>query len=926
MKVSTKLKLNSLAVLVFLSLNIVIAVILIRGMTVGMSQLIEVSESLNEATLEMEINTIETAQAVLDYIQRHEERDIERMYDSKRDFRQFADKFERLAVTQGEQELGRKIIDLYGEFETLGGEIISTSKQRHTNLRVIHKAVIDIDNLIDEKLQPAVDRSAPEAVTKLEDVLEMETNIAEAFVAIESYALEPNPELLKKVIDSKENFQRFETQYRGTGLSAEEDKWLDQIDKDFAEAMTTGIEIFTLTDLLHKKLNKFEGDLEEIDRLLDEEVQILIREETALAEDKVRRSGEIAIISLFVIGFFVIAVVAFVGWFVSKGIIDATNRLTEGAEELTRGNLDHRIEVKKDDELGLLADTFNKIAQSRKKAEDEQKRLFTVVEAKNQQLTANEQQLRASNQQLQSEITERKQAQKMRTLLMEAIEQANEIVIITDIDGTIQYVNPAFERITGYPRQEAIGQNPRILKSGKQDDAFYKDMWDTLLGGETWTGEFINKKKDGTLYTEEATISFVRNAEGKTTNYVGVKHDITERKRTEEQLEITKERAEAANIAKSQFLANMSHEIRTPMSIITGFSDILINEELTTDQLKSAELIRNAGKSLLTIINDILDYSKIEAGKLKVVPADFSLKTILDDVDNVMRPLAVKKKLPFEIICGETLPAIIQTDKGRLHQCLVNLVGNAIKFTQQGHVHLKVFPEDKDNKPFIRFDVEDTGIGVPPDMREHIFDSFAQIEKGSTRKHGGTGLGLTITSQLAHLLGGELSFTSDEGAGSTFSLVIPAGIHVTSLPSLEKEKAVREVIPAKEELRLYSGSVLVAEDNTACQSLSRKIFGRLGLKVTIAGNGKEAIEKTLNESFDLIFMDVRMPHLDGFQATEALHQKGITIPIIALTAHAMEGDRELCIQAGCDGYLSKPIEHEKLLKILDRYLPAKQLT
>ncbi|MBW8034555.1 MAG: response regulator, partial [Planctomycetes bacterium] len=317
-----------------------------------------------------------------------------------------------------------------------------------------------------------------------------------------------------------------------------------------------------------------------------------------------------------------------------------------------------------------------------------------------------------------------------------------------------------------------------------------------------------------------------------------------------------------------------------------------------------------------------LDYSKIEAGKLKVTPANHAIKTILAGIDSMMRPLAVKKNINFEVICGETLPAIIQTDHDRLHQCLINLVSNAIKFTSAGHVHLNVSLEHKDAKPFIRFDVEDTGIGILPDMQEHIFEPFAQVEKGSTRKYGGTGLGLPITSQLAHLLGGELTVSNCRRKGSTFSLLIPAGVDVTSLPTLQKEK----IITTKENTNMYSGSVLIAEDDKSCQVLTTKLLERLGLDITTADDGNEALEKSENQSFDLIFMDVRMPNLNGLEATKILRKNKKKIPIIALTAHAMEGDRKLCIKAGCDEYLSKPIDHNKLTKILDRHLPAKKPT
>ncbi|MBW8035168.1 MAG: PAS domain S-box protein [Planctomycetes bacterium] len=517
-----------------------------------------------------------------------------------------------------------------------------------------------------------------------------------------------------------------------------------------------------------------------------------------------------------------------------------------------------------------------------------------------------------------------------RSLRDDVLDSSEMGMFILDADFKVAWINHAIELFFGLQREQVIGKDKRELIRTKISEIFEdpQGFMDTVFAtyeNNTCVEQFEchvlgdGNRQDRWLEHRGLPILSGFYAGGRMEHYI----DITKRKKAEERLEIARHKAEAANIAKSQFLANMSHEIRTPMNVITGISDILAREELTKEQLAYTELIQDASKSLLIVINDILDYSRIEAGKLEVAPVEISLKRILDGIDSVMRPLATEKDLQYEIICGERLPAIIQTDHDRLHQCLVNLVSNAIKFTDQGHVHINVSIEDSGAKPFVRFDVEDTGIGIPIDKQQHIFDSFTQIEKGCTRKYGGTGLGLAITSQLAQLLEGKLTFISQEGKGSIFSLIIPAGIDVISPPPLEEEKAVSEITPMKEIGRAFSGKVLVAEDDKGCQILTRKLLEPLGLEVTIADDGQDAVEKTLQESFDLIFMDVRMPTLNGFEATEALHQKGVTIPIIALTAHAMEGDRELCIEAGCNDYLSKPIDREKLLEVLGKHLPAK---
>lgn len=395
-------------------------------------------------------------------------------------------------------------------------------------------------------------------------------------------------------------------------------------------------------------------------------------------------------------------------------------------------------------------------------------------------------------------------------------------------------------------------------------------------------------------------------------------------KRTREELVKAKRAAEAATEAKAIFLANMSHELRTPMNGIIGMVDILKRTELTDVQFEYLNIIESSGENLLTIINDILDLSKIEAGHMELESIPFSLKDELRRVINIMQILADKKKLSVILRLDEKIPVFVKGDPVRLKQIIINMVNNAIKFTEKGSITISVEKKSEENgRVQLLFRVMDTGIGISTEGQKKLFQSFSQVDKSTTRKYGGTGLGLMISKNLTQLMNGEIGVESVEGVGSTFWFAI--SMEVSDQESYNKlQQADNSSYENKTRMQLKL-NILLAEDNKINQKVALLNLNNLGHKVDVASNGKEAVEKFEQGDYDLIFMDVQMPVMDGVQASKKIRElennsnSTKKIPIIAMTANTSEDEREKYLQVGMDSYISKPFKQKELIEIFKKF-------
>ncbi len=727
--------------------------------------------------------------------------------------------------------------------------------------------------------------------------------------------------------------------------------------------------------------------------------------------------------------------VAILAVFQARRMTQPIAKLVRAVQAVERGDINQQVTVNVNNEIGVLADSFN-----------------TMLEVRRQQWES----LKESNKTTQNalaELTEQKFA----------LDQ-HAIISATDMKGKITLINDKFCEISGYSQDELIGQDHRLINSGKHNREFFKQMYKTIANGKVWHGEICNKAKDGSLYWVESTIVPRINKQGKLFGYIALRTETTKRKQVEIALYKAKENAEAANKTKGEFLANMSHEIRTPMNGVIGMTELLLDHPLDLEQQNRALTIKRSAESLLTIINDILDFSKMEAGKLDLEILEFNLGTLLEDVADTLAFRTIEKNLEFTCSVNPLLPQWFKGDPGRIRQILTNLIGNAIKFTEQGEVAVSYdFIQTANGQKVLRFAVKDTGIGLSVEQQGKLFKKFSQADSSTTRKFGGTGLGLAISKQLVELMGGKIDIESEPGKGSTFwftlaleqaedktsaikyhtlanenvlvvddnktnqvvfgqfltawkvpydlassgsealqamydavaknkpysialidmqmpgmdgaklaeimqseakfsdirlamltsqgqrgdakkmhkqgfSAYLSKPIHQSELYNALMQLSDMEFSPdsselitrytAKEQQVKFSVSILVVDDNSINQAVAKGMLGKFGIEIELANNGQEALDLLQRQIFDLVFMDCQMPVMDGYTATKNIRDSqspvlNHTVPIVAMTANAMQGDKEKCLASGMDDFIAKPVSAVKLRLILEKWLSHK---
>ena len=515
------------------------------------------------------------------------------------------------------------------------------------------------------------------------------------------------------------------------------------------------------------------------------------------------------------------------------------------------------------------------------------------------------------------DITEKKRAEEELQVLSMVASKTNTGVNIQDKDGITTWVNQSLEKLTGYTVDELRGhQLGNILSPNFYDQELITTSRSKSKNNHSYTIEVLAEKKDGSPVWLSVSNTPILNSKGKVDRQIDLISDITQRKQVEKEMIEAKEQALKLSQAKQMFLSVMSHEIRTPLNAVIGMTHLLLDNDPKISQIDDLNILKFSGENVLHIINDILDFTKMETGKMELEVFPFNLKTLANDIINSLQVNVKKKGNQLNLLFDPQIPAQISGDKNRLYQVLMNFLGNAIKFTDNGIVQLKIrLVGQSETESIIRFEIEDSGIGIPEDKQGYIFETFTQAKTDISRKYGGTGLGLAITKKLLNMFNSEITVESIEGQGTTFSFEI----------AFSKSAESSLALGNGTEMSVFVGKkILVVDDNEINVLIAKRILSKWGLEIDDAVNGYEAIDKIMTERYDLVFMDIKMAGIDGFETTGIIRDISGAyykdLPIIALTASTLKNDHYKFMECGMNGHVLKPFNPEEIKKLLSGFL------